>query len=502
MKLRTGKEIVVHFHHENTDQPTTFSWNEIKEGKTMAILYARKKSFADFTKGVRQENLDSVFIFKASLETLCKTAEVINSTTKKCWHPQCNAESSDSIMFKCSRCSTALYCGKEHQALNWTHHKSLCRQLPTILRLLEIVKLPFKGFYDFHFNLESLSDERIEVMKTLAMDEFMINHGNYSSKMLQKRSFEKLLAEIVKRPDWIRSAVDTTSGGNYEALRMMLPHKFSDTIAGKALLESCLRLECSACNAVIDFNESDEFDLFSLLLLPFWASQILPKMCINWYIQAEPVNAERLYVTGGWSRVNSALLLRHTNGSSVCFDDTCSVLCNLSTCETFSKHFPGWTVRILLPIPGHAEEENDYGDRTAIRTSLFSPPKALKDSFTIWCRMDSLFVRFRRQNSPYGDARENEAEAMFEALTLVRRPHIHEICPRLNSDAIKVVETLTPPLPPAGREGSRGGRYPDGGGRSVGGAKAQGRKPRQPCRNWSGVSGSCRFGSKCRFDHI
>ena len=294
------------------------------------------------------------------------------------------------------------------------------------------------------------------------MDEFMINHGNYSSKLLQKRSFEKLLAEIVKKPDWIRSAGGNDEAlGNYETLRMMLPHKFSDTIAGKALLESCLRLECSASNAIIDFNERDEFDLLSLLLLPFWASQILPKMCINWYIQTEPVSAESLYVTEGWSRVNSALFFRHTNGSSVCFHDSCSVLCNLSTSETFSKHLTaGWIIRILLPIPGHAEEENDYGDRNAVRTSLFSPPRALKDSFTIWCRMDTLVVRFRRDNSPYGDARENEAQAMFEALTLVRRPDIQEIF-------------ATRPLAPAGREG-REGRHPDGGGRSVGGATAQG----------------------------
>ena len=31
LKLRTGQYITVHFYHDKSDQPTTFSWNEIKK---------------------------------------------------------------------------------------------------------------------------------------------------------------------------------------------------------------------------------------------------------------------------------------------------------------------------------------------------------------------------------------------------------------------------------------------------------------------------------------
>lgn len=54
LKLRSGQVITVHFYHNNTDQPTTFSWKEIKKGRTMAILYAKQKNFLDFSVGIRQ----------------------------------------------------------------------------------------------------------------------------------------------------------------------------------------------------------------------------------------------------------------------------------------------------------------------------------------------------------------------------------------------------------------------------------------------------------------
>ena len=85
IKLKNGQEIIVHFYHEKTDHPTTFKWSEIKKGKTMAILYAKRRQFMDFSIGIRQEHLDSVYIFNASLETLFQTAAEITNKTKKCW---------------------------------------------------------------------------------------------------------------------------------------------------------------------------------------------------------------------------------------------------------------------------------------------------------------------------------------------------------------------------------------------------------------------------------
>jgi hypothetical protein len=63
------------------------------------------------------------------------------------------------------------------------------------------------------------------------------------------------------------------------------------------------------------------------------------------------------------------------------------------------------------------EVEHGGGDRSSILTSLLNPPQELIDSFTIWVRMDSLSTGFKRHKPPYGNAGENEAKAMFEALT-------------------------------------------------------------------------------------
>ena len=345
----------------------------------MAILYAKQKSLLDCSVGIRQEHLDSVFVFNASLDALYQTAPwIIDNETKKkkkCWFPHCNTENSESAKFRCSRCSTALYCGKEHQVSNWNHHKALCSQISVLAQLIKVLQLPFNGFYDFHFNLEHQSDEQREMMRDSAMDEFMIKHGCYSSMPLQKRALEKLLAHIVAKPDWIKSAADIT-GGNYEMFRRFLSQNFNDTVAGKALLEACSRLGSGACNAIIDSNERDEVMNISLVLLPFWAAQVLPDMAINWYIQDEMHFIESLYVTGGWGKVNTALLYSHPNGSSVVFNESCSLLCNLSINESFCKRFTGLKVRILIPIPGHAIGDGDLGDRFAIKTSLLSHPKS------------------------------------------------------------------------------------------------------------------------------
>ena len=63
----------------------------------MAILFANRWQLMDFSIGIRQQRLDSVYIFNASLETLFQTAAEITNKTKKCWYPQCTSESTDDI---------------------------------------------------------------------------------------------------------------------------------------------------------------------------------------------------------------------------------------------------------------------------------------------------------------------------------------------------------------------------------------------------------------------
>ncbi|KUI59779.1 hypothetical protein VP1G_06996 [Cytospora mali] len=45
-----------------------FDWNTLKEGHTLAIIYAKEHSFLDMTHDVRVENMDDVHVFPVSLQ--------------------------------------------------------------------------------------------------------------------------------------------------------------------------------------------------------------------------------------------------------------------------------------------------------------------------------------------------------------------------------------------------------------------------------------------------
>ena len=85
--------ITVHFHHERSTIPTTFAWKDLKPGRTIAILYAKRKRMMDGSTGIRQEHLDSVFVFRASLSMLVRFGEMLMSTpSKSCFHAECSEQ--------------------------------------------------------------------------------------------------------------------------------------------------------------------------------------------------------------------------------------------------------------------------------------------------------------------------------------------------------------------------------------------------------------------------
>jgi hypothetical protein len=80
--------------------------------------------------------------------------------------------------FRGSACHVALYCCKEHQAIHWKDsHKGMCQQMVTLSTLNRIVHSEFKGFYDFHFVLESYSDEERVARREQAMMDFFATKG-------------------------------------------------------------------------------------------------------------------------------------------------------------------------------------------------------------------------------------------------------------------------------------------------------------------------------------
>ena len=155
----SGNKLTVHFYHEQHEEPTTFNWAQLVPGSTLAIMYAESKHMLDLTKGIRQENLDSVFVFKASLSEVneaiqwCTKSKSSSSTVaSKCSTNACNTMDR---LKTCARCNYAKYCSKEHQISDWKRHKMICSDMKTILRLVECISKKFRGisgFIDFHLN--------------------------------------------------------------------------------------------------------------------------------------------------------------------------------------------------------------------------------------------------------------------------------------------------------------------------------------------------------------
>ena len=113
-----GDKVQVHFYHDNGAKPTTFTWDNLKTGYTMAILYPEKKQFMfGGTQGIRLEELDRCFIFKASLETVQKEAQKLLSDADMAAEGALELEcfgcaTKKASLSYCGACKLAKYCSK------------------------------------------------------------------------------------------------------------------------------------------------------------------------------------------------------------------------------------------------------------------------------------------------------------------------------------------------------------------------------------------------------
>ena len=55
VRSRDDQIIWISFHHDTYERPRTFSWEELKPGSIIAILYAERKFMRDFTIGIRKK---------------------------------------------------------------------------------------------------------------------------------------------------------------------------------------------------------------------------------------------------------------------------------------------------------------------------------------------------------------------------------------------------------------------------------------------------------------
>ena len=54
VRTASGAEIIVHFHHERHEQPTTFQWTDMQPGRCIALQYVYRKQMMDFSEGTME----------------------------------------------------------------------------------------------------------------------------------------------------------------------------------------------------------------------------------------------------------------------------------------------------------------------------------------------------------------------------------------------------------------------------------------------------------------
>lgn len=154
-----GDEVHVYFANESDESPGTFSWNDLREGNTIVILYPEQKTFPNGDSLIVEANLDSCFVFKESLEMVKQEANsllldaelMVKNEVSSCFSCGYSNSSVSHTLIRCANCKLAKYCSKECQSYAWKEsHKRLCSQNETLLRLSTLHLIPFSDFLTFN----------------------------------------------------------------------------------------------------------------------------------------------------------------------------------------------------------------------------------------------------------------------------------------------------------------------------------------------------------------
>ncbi|KAJ7641754.1 hypothetical protein FB45DRAFT_900947 [Roridomyces roridus] len=130
---------------QSTDLMTNFdpsALGTVKEGYTIAILYAEKKYFSLGVYGLRVDHAKFVKVFPCDLDTLLRINDDIEETpvdncAEKC--KECGKEADAATkLLRCSQCRAVSYCGKDCQTAAWKDkHKRECKIFSDVIELKE-----------------------------------------------------------------------------------------------------------------------------------------------------------------------------------------------------------------------------------------------------------------------------------------------------------------------------------------------------------------------------
>jgi hypothetical protein len=144
LQTRLKENLALAFYPESLPLPG-FDVTSVKVGHTFALLNAERKNFMDMTSGVRMENLNTCWTFKASLGDVIDEADkLLAAADAKEKHEQnrCFTCANPSTS-RCAKCMLACFCSRECQVTAWPKHKKLCKDSSKLLSLACLLRHPF-----------------------------------------------------------------------------------------------------------------------------------------------------------------------------------------------------------------------------------------------------------------------------------------------------------------------------------------------------------------------
>jgi hypothetical protein len=138
VRTQWKEEFVIWFYHQSVPEypqnPTTFSWADLKPGNTIAIMYGEQKRMADYSLGIRHEYLGTIYVFHTDLKSVFSASKVM--------YPVCSTCGKEAAQLSlCKICKTSKFCSEAcYQA-----HPPICHQMEILVALCNVVKQPFQN---------------------------------------------------------------------------------------------------------------------------------------------------------------------------------------------------------------------------------------------------------------------------------------------------------------------------------------------------------------------
>ncbi|ORY53567.1 hypothetical protein BCR33DRAFT_801161 [Rhizoclosmatium globosum] len=127
----------IHFYE--CQNVSSFSWEKVVPGSTIAILYAQQKRFSDGSLGIRQSDLSTIQVFPAQIKMLMRYMSnlkfVMESRSCVCFKDDCKVTQK---LERCSSCRTVYFCSAHRMDLWSSGHNRLCGNTTEILWMMEL----------------------------------------------------------------------------------------------------------------------------------------------------------------------------------------------------------------------------------------------------------------------------------------------------------------------------------------------------------------------------